>query len=297
MSTLSDKIAQFIEDSDTAHAIVHGPSSGEDSIVPTEGGPVKTLGRVVAEIVPIPGPQGATGPVGPAGPAGPQGATGPAGPQGATGPAGPAGSIPDRLTAYGKVVTDLNMAVETGWYRVEPSALNSPAPSEYLFLHVMAQGAGWLSQRAHAYRADGLYRTMEFWRGCNNGVWDLGWSSFNDRICAIQVACSGVSTVLVTQTSVAVFRMPHAMRLTTVRASLARASTSGVVSIDVKRNGVTIFSVPLTIDSGEKTSKTAAKATVLSTTYFDDDDEITVDVVNPGNNAEGLMLALIGVAA
>lgn len=258
---------------------------------------------MISEIVPIPGPQGpqgAIGPVGPEGPTGLKGATGPvgpAGPQGATGPAGPAGSIPDRLTAYGQLVTDLNMAVETGWYRAEPSALNSPSSSDYLFVYVNAADGGWISQRAYAYRTDGLYQTKEYYRGRNAGVWDSGWSSFNDRISSIQVACSGVSTVLATQTSVAVFRMPHAMRLTTVRASLATASTSGIVRIDVKCNGLTIFGVRLTIDSNEKTSKTAAAAVVLSTTYLADDDEITVDIVNAGTNAAGLMVALVGVPA
>jgi Collagen triple helix repeat (20 copies) len=44
-----------------------------------------------AAVVPVPGPQGDTGPQGPVGPVGPQGDTGPQGPQGDVGPEGPQG--------------------------------------------------------------------------------------------------------------------------------------------------------------------------------------------------------------
>ncbi|MFM0058503.1 hypothetical protein PQR64_23055 [Paraburkholderia phytofirmans] len=46
MSTLNDVIAQFTADADTAHEIVHGDST---TTVPTEGGPVRSISKLVAD--------------------------------------------------------------------------------------------------------------------------------------------------------------------------------------------------------------------------------------------------------
>ncbi|XAI96060.1 hypothetical protein [Microcystis phage Mwe-JY26] len=90
------------------------------------------------------------------------------------------------------------------------------------------------------------------------------------------------------------FRMPYAMTLTGVRASLSAASVSGVVEVDINMNGVSIFSTRLTIDANEKTSLTALVPAVLSTTVLTDDAEITFDVDSAGTNAVGLKVWLIG---
>jgi hypothetical protein len=93
------------------------------------------------------------------------------------------------------------------------------------------------------------------------------------------------------------FRMPYAMEISEVRASLSVSGSGGsVTSIDIKCAGVSIFSTLLTIDSGEKTSKTAATPAVLSTTILPDDSEISVDIngmsINGGE--AGLKIAIIG---
>ncbi|MBY4866787.1 hypothetical protein K6W76_09730 [Burkholderia anthina] len=50
MTSTIEKINRISTDSDVLHSITHGPSSGPDSVVMTEGGPVKTLARIVFEV-------------------------------------------------------------------------------------------------------------------------------------------------------------------------------------------------------------------------------------------------------
>jgi hypothetical protein len=74
------------------------------------------------------------------------------------------------------------------------------------------------------------------------------------------------------------------------------AGTTGVATIDIKKNGTTIFSTTITIDSAEKTSRTAATPPVLtaSPTTFAKGDIITVDIVTPLQTtpAKGLTVRL-----
>lgn len=112
----------------------------------------------------------------------------------------------------------------------------------------------------------------------------------------LQIAASDESTVLTTGGKVTV-RAPQPMTLSSVRASLTTAqASSSIFTVDVKKNGTTIFSTLLTIDNTEKTSVTAATPAVLSTTTIADDDEITVFVTQVGTStaAAGLKVTLIG---
>lgn len=111
---------------------------------------------------------------------------------------------------------------------------------------------------------------------------------------AIQVAASDETTALVTGTAKTTFRMPFAMTLTGVRASLTTASSSGLVTVDINKNGLTVLSTKLTIDATEKTSLTAATAAVISDTAFANDSEITIDIDTAGTGATGLKVTLIG---
>ena len=93
------------------------------------------------------------------------------------------------------------------------------------------------------------------------------------------------------------FRMPFPMLVTDVRASLSVAGSGGsVTEIDINCDGSSIFSTRLTIDSGEKTSKTAASSMVISTLVLPDDSEITVDVdqISTSGGEKGLKIAIIG---
>ena len=112
----------------------------------------------------------------------------------------------------------------------------------------------------------------------------------------IQLAASDETTALTTGTAKVTFRMPHAMTLTAVRASLTTAQASGsIFTVDINESGTSILSTKLTIDNTEKTSTTAATPAVISDTALADDAEITIDIDQIGNGtATGLKITLIG---
>jgi hypothetical protein len=111
------------------------------------------------------------------------------------------------------------------------------------------------------------------------------------------VACSDETTALTTGTAKATFRMPYAMTVTGVRASLTTASSSGLVTVDINEAGVSILSTTLTIDASEKTSTTAATAAVISDSALAADAEITIDIDGAGTGATGLKVWLLGTRA
>ncbi len=112
----------------------------------------------------------------------------------------------------------------------------------------------------------------------------------------IIIACSDETTALTTGAAKATFRMPYAMTLTAVRASLTTAQPSGsIFTVDINEAGATILSTKLTIDNTEKTSTTAATPAVISDTSLANDAEITIDIDQIGaSGAAGLKVYLIG---
>lgn len=112
------------------------------------------------------------------------------------------------------------------------------------------------------------------------------------------VACSDETTALTTGAAKVTFRMPYAMTLTGIKASLTTAQTAGsIFTVDVNEAGVSILSTKITIDNNEKTSATAATPPVLSDTSLADDAEMTVDIDQIGTSgATGLKVTLIGYA-
>lgn len=88
-------------------------------------------------------------------------------------------------------------------------------------------------------------------------------------------------------------RMQRAYRIQELAASLAVASSSGPVTIDMNVNGVSVLTTKLTIDEGEKTSRTAAIPYVLTGTDFALDDEFSWDVDTAGTGAAGLKFYLV----
>lgn len=113
---------------------------------------------------------------------------------------------------------------------------------------------------------------------------------------SIVVACSDETTALTTGTAKVTFRMPFAMTLTAVRASLTTAQTSGsILTVDINEGGGSILSTKLTVDNGERTSTTAVTAPVISDATLADDVEVTVDIDQIGDGtAKGLKICLIG---
>lgn len=115
----------------------------------------------------------------------------------------------------------------------------------------------------------------------------------------IGIACSDETTALTTGTAKVTFRMPYAMTLTGVRATLSTAQASGsIFTVDINESGTTILSTKLTIDNTEKTSTTAATPPVISDSSLADDAEMTVDIDQIGDGtAKGLKVWLIGYPA
>lgn len=119
-----------------------------------------------------------------------------------------------------------------------------------------------------------------------------------DVKCSFVIAASDESTAIVTGTGKVTFRMPHAMTVTAVRASLTGAASSGTFTVDINEGGASILSTKLTIDATEKTSTTAAIPAVISDAALADDAEITIDVDDDGaGDATGLKVMLIGTRA
>jgi hypothetical protein len=112
---------------------------------------------------------------------------------------------------------------------------------------------------------------------------------------SLVIPLSDEDTAITTTGLKVTFRMPYAFNLTALpRASLTAASTSGVVTFDVKEAGASIFSTLLTVDANEKTSTTAATPAVVSDPALADDAEITLHMTGVGTNPKGAKITLIG---
>jgi hypothetical protein len=112
---------------------------------------------------------------------------------------------------------------------------------------------------------------------------------------SIIIAVGDETTAITTGTAKVTFRMPYALTLTAVKASLTAASSSGNPTVDIKENGTSILSTNLSIDASEKTSTTATTAAVISDPDLAADAEITIGIVTAGTGAAGLKVTLIGV--
>ena len=120
-----------------------------------------------------------------------------------------------------------------------------------------------------------------------------GGGSAGSGLYIFQLSLSDLTTDLSTGTSVAYFRAPVAFTIDEVRSSLKTAGSS-TTTVDINKNGSTILSTKLTIDSSEKTSVTAATPAVLSSTSVSSDDELTFDIDAAGPGAKGLIVTIIG---
>lgn len=112
----------------------------------------------------------------------------------------------------------------------------------------------------------------------------------------IVTACSDETTPLTLGTNLTTFRIFKNIFITRVYASLTTAQPSGsLLTIDVKRNGTTIFGTnKITFDNTEKSSYTATTQPNLTTVTANRDDEFTVDITQIGTSgATGLKIYII----
>jgi hypothetical protein len=107
------------------------------------------------------------------------------------------------------------------------------------------------------------------------------------------IACSDETSNLTTGTAKVTFRMPYAMTLSSVRASVNTAPTGSTLIVDINEAGSTTLSTKLSIDASELTSTTAASAAVISDTALADDAEITIDIDQIGSTVAGKGLKVI----
>lgn len=200
----------------------------------------------------------------------------------------------------GKLVTHSNAAAIAGTL---PQAGASSTFVAGWFVDVQNRGAGTLTITPTTSTIDGA-ATLVLTTGQGVRLFSDGTNYFTQRGAGtasttspvlIQVAASDETTALTTGTKVT-FRAPYAFTLSSVRASLTTAQSAGsIFTVNVKKNGTTIFSTLLTIDNTEKTTTTAATPAVLSTTAIADDDEITISIDQVGTSgALGLKVSLIG---
>lgn len=110
-----------------------------------------------------------------------------------------------------------------------------------------------------------------------------------------QLACSDLTTALATTTLAGSFHVQADFTATEISASLDTASTSGVVTIDVKVGGTSRLSTLLTIDANESTSYTAATPAVISNPVFTKGELVTVSITTAGTGAKGLKFGIRGV--
>lgn len=121
-----------------------------------------------------------------------------------------------------------------------------------------------------------------------------------DPASTISFAISDETSNLTVGSGKLVFRMPYAMTITDVRASVTTPPTGSTIIVDIEQGGSSIFTTNLlSIDSGEKTSTTAATPPNITTTALNDDVEIIVNIDQVGSTVAGtgLKVYLIGTRA
>ena len=123
------------------------------------------------------------------------------------------------------------------------------------------------------------------------------WRKYSKHEIALVIPCSNESSALTTGTAKVTFRMPFAMTLTDIRASVTTAPTGANLIVDVNDSGTSIMTTnKLSIDVSEKTTETATTPPTLTDTSLADDAEITIDIDQIGSTVAGtgLKVTLIG---
>jgi hypothetical protein len=113
---------------------------------------------------------------------------------------------------------------------------------------------------------------------------------------AMIIACSDETTAITIGDDKVTFRMPFNVTIIGVAGSLSTASSSGLPAFDINGVGdVTIFTTKPTIDANEKTTYTAATASVLDSTKVNipRDTEMTIDIDTAGTGAKGLKVTIL----
>lgn len=114
------------------------------------------------------------------------------------------------------------------------------------------------------------------------------------------ISCAAVNGDMTVGSGKEIFRIPCAVLLSSVTASLTTAATGvSLFTVDVKKNGVSIFSTLLTFNSGSKTTVGATTPAVLTSNplaiAYDDEISIDVTTIGPVIGGKGLKVTFLGV--
>lgn len=111
----------------------------------------------------------------------------------------------------------------------------------------------------------------------------------------VSMSCSDLITVITTGTTKAYYDFGAAFTITSVRATIMTAQTSGsIFTIDINEAGTTILSTKLTIDNNETSSATAATAAVISDTSIAANARVTIDFDQVGSSGVGVIVEIVG---
>ncbi len=104
----------------------------------------------------------------------------------------------------------------------------------------------------------------------------------------IAFACSDETTQLVSGSALGTFYMPYSLAVSNIKASLTISGSSSS-SIDILKNGTTVFAAPMIISASYYTA-----SRVPTVTGFNSGDRIQVDLNTAGTSAAGLKIYILG---
>jgi len=115
-----------------------------------------------------------------------------------------------------------------------------------------------------------------------------------------EIALSDMVTSLVPANGVGYFRVYAPFRVLAFYASLFAVSSSGLVTVDINVNAVSILVTKLSIDANEKDNTTAATPYIITgspaPSFYDFTigQEVSFDIDASGTGAKGLILYMVG---
>ena len=111
---------------------------------------------------------------------------------------------------------------------------------------------------------------------------------------SVEKAVLDETTTITSGTDKFTFYADDDIAVASVFIGLTTQSSSGVVTVDVNKNGTTIFSTNPSIDANEDTSLTGTAAVLDGAVTFAAGDKISIDIDAAGTGAKGLKVVLIG---